>query len=71
MPFDYEEYQKKCNTLTTEQLHKEWENIQGESRKYLGDVEEARMAVEKLALTELDKFLEEQRQLQRVFFSLL
>lgn len=26
MPFDYEEYQKKCNTLTTEQLHKEWEN---------------------------------------------
>jgi len=26
MPFDYEEYQKKCNTLTTEQLHKEWAN---------------------------------------------
>ena len=26
MPFDYEEYQQKCNTLTTEQLHKEWEN---------------------------------------------
>jgi len=26
MPFDYEEYQAKCNTLSTEQLHKEWEN---------------------------------------------
>jgi hypothetical protein len=26
MPFDYEDYQKKINTLTTEQLHKEWEN---------------------------------------------
>lgn len=26
MPFDYDDYQKKVNTLTTEQLHKEWEN---------------------------------------------
>lgn len=26
IPFDYEEYQKKCNGFTTEQLHKEWEN---------------------------------------------
>jgi hypothetical protein len=26
MPFDFEEYEKKCQTLTTEQLHKEWEN---------------------------------------------
>jgi hypothetical protein len=26
MPFDYVEYQKKCDSLSTEQLHKEWEN---------------------------------------------
>jgi len=26
MPFDYDDYQKKVNGLTTEQLHKEWEN---------------------------------------------
>jgi len=26
MPFDYDDYKKKCDTLTTEQLHKEWEN---------------------------------------------
>lgn len=26
MPFDYNEYQQKCNTLSTEQLHREWEN---------------------------------------------
>lgn len=26
MPFDYAEYQAKCNTLSTEQLQKEWEN---------------------------------------------
>jgi hypothetical protein len=26
MPFDFEEYQKKCDGLTTEQLHREWEN---------------------------------------------
>jgi hypothetical protein len=26
MPFDYNEYQQKCNTLSTDQLHREWEN---------------------------------------------
>ncbi|KAH8805540.1 hypothetical protein F5884DRAFT_799761 [Xylogone sp. PMI_703] len=26
MPFDYEAYQKKCNELSTEELHREWEN---------------------------------------------
>ncbi|RFU31563.1 hypothetical protein B7463_g4789, partial [Scytalidium lignicola] len=26
MPFDYEAYQKKCGTLSTEELHREWEN---------------------------------------------
>lgn len=26
MPFDYEDYQKKCDGLTAEELHKEWEN---------------------------------------------
>jgi hypothetical protein len=26
MPFDYDQYQQKVNTLSTEQLHKEWEN---------------------------------------------
>jgi hypothetical protein len=26
MPFDYVQYQQKVNTLSTEQLHKEWEN---------------------------------------------
>ncbi|KAF4627018.1 hypothetical protein G7Y89_g11142 [Cudoniella acicularis] len=26
MPFDYIEYQKKCDSLTTEELQKEWEN---------------------------------------------
>ncbi len=26
MPFAFDNYKKKCDTLTTEQLHKEWEN---------------------------------------------
>jgi hypothetical protein len=26
MPFDYEDYQQKCNGMTAEQLQKEWEN---------------------------------------------
>jgi len=26
MPFDFEDYQKKCNGMTTEQLNKEWDN---------------------------------------------
>ena len=39
--------------------------------KYLGEVEAATTAIESLALTKLDKLLAEQRQLQRVFFSLL
>jgi len=26
MPFDYEDYQKKCDLLTAEELHREWEN---------------------------------------------
>jgi hypothetical protein len=34
MPFDLEEYQKKCDELTTEQLHREWENY---TRQIAGD----------------------------------
>lgn len=34
MPFDFEEYQKKCDELTTEQLHREWEN---HTRQIAGD----------------------------------
>ena len=34
MPFDFEEYQKKCDELTTEQLHREWENY---TRQIAGD----------------------------------
>ncbi len=26
MPFDFKEYQTKCDSMSTEQLHKEWEN---------------------------------------------
>lgn len=26
MPFDFKEYQTKCDGMSTEQLHKEWEN---------------------------------------------
>jgi hypothetical protein len=34
MPFDFEEYQKKCDELTTEQLHREWEHY---TRQIAGD----------------------------------
>jgi hypothetical protein len=33
MPFDFEDYEKKCKSMTKEELHKEWENY---TREILG-----------------------------------